>query len=341
MALSKIEFDYTYYLDRTALFLGESGTGKSFIINDALFRVKPYINQGIVFSPTNDQNKIYDGIFPRPCIHKRPTEELLIAISQRQLARAKVYKKANKEEILQKLFLRIKDPKFVQVMKSLAKRKSDLISQIKSDDVKRGDKIESINKKCKSFVTAFYRAGIIKHLDKLKKIKGLSEDEQFTLEYINFNPRIILVFDDCTTDIKKLAKTQVMQEIFYQGRHMFITALFAIHSDKALLPEEKKNAFNIIFTAKEAASAYFRLASNDFNKQEQMRANAACAEAMSEEFQKLVWIREKKAFYKYKAPKHEPFRFGNDELWKYCAKIESDPDAIDETNEFMVDMLGN
>lgn len=339
MALSKIEFDFKYYLDKTALFLGESGTGKSFIIMDALHHVKPYIGQGIVFSPTNDQNKTYDGVFPRASVYKEPTEEILKTIFKRQEARAAVYRKANKLESLQKLFMRIKNEKYSQVIKSLSKRKTTLLSEVKPDDPKRNEKIKSINDKIESFMLAFFRKAISTHIDKLSKIKNLTPDERFTIDNINFNPRFIIIFDDCTPAIKKIAKTPVMQDLFFLGRHLFITALLAIHTDKALPPEAKKNAFNIVFTAKEAASAYFRLASNDYTKQEQIRANAACAEAMAEEHQKLVWIREKKTFYKYKAPKHDKFKFGTEDFWDYCSKVESDPDAFDEKNEFLADVI--
>jgi hypothetical protein len=339
MALSKIEFDFSYYIDRTAIYLGESSSGKSFIIMDALYQLKPYINQGIVFSPTNEQNKLYDGVFPRPAIFRVPTEELLETIFKRQEARAAVYRKANDPESLKKLFLRIKDPKYSTVIKSLARSKARLLSEVKSDDPNKDDKIKAINDKCISFMTLFYRKGISNHLTKLSKIRDLDEDERFVIEHINFNPRIVLIFDDCTPEVKKLAKTNVMQKLFYQGRHLFITALIAIHTDKALPPEAKKNAFNIIFTAPAAAAAFFRLSSNDFTKQEQIRANAACAEAMSEQYQKLVWIRERKQFYKYKAPKHDKFRFGDDDFWEYCEKVENDPTALDETNEFLENVM--
>lgn len=339
MALSKIEFEAVHLLDVVSLMLGESKTGKSWIINDALFKLKPFIGQGIVFSPTNDQNKLYDGVFPRPSIFRAPTEELLETIFKRQDARAAVYRKANNPDSLKKLFLRIKDPKYAAVIKSLSKNKIRLLGEVKQDDPQRTDKIKAINDKCISFMIAFYRAGISKHLIKLSKMKNLDEDEQFTIKHINFNPRIVLVFDDCTPEVKKLAKTDIMQKLFYQGRHSFITALIAIHTDKALPPEAKKNAFNLIFTAREALYAYLRLKSNDVTKQEEIRAQAACAEAMSEPHQKLIWIREDKKFYKYKAPKHDKFRFGDDEFWEYCDKIENDPNALDETNEFLENVM--
>lgn len=43
---------------------GESGTGKSTIILDILYKIKDKIPTCVVISPTEDQNKTYEDIIP-------------------------------------------------------------------------------------------------------------------------------------------------------------------------------------------------------------------------------------------------------------------------------------
>jgi hypothetical protein len=170
---------------------------------------------------------------------------------------------------------------------------------------------------------------------------NLNADEQFTLKFINFNPRLVLIFDDCTDLLKKAKSNSVIQKLFYQGRWSYITVIFACHTDKALDPELKKNAFVSIFTEASCAHAYFERKSNDLDRDAKDRARLAVKAAFTPmaKYQKLVYLRSEKKFYRYTATLRKPFRFGSPYIWKYCEQVEAAAGSLSAGNKFINDFM--
>ena len=344
-ALQSIVFGPEHYLDRTALLLGESGTGKSVIINDIIMKLLGLIDEAHVFSPSNKENKSYVGVIPDVFVHKEPTEETMNKIWERQIARVSVYNdKIMQQDILKNLFVKIStiDRKYAPVIGKVLAKKKQLISNLKKTSDYE-EKLRQINTKCGEFLSRVYVQAIKTHRDWLLKQK-LTPDEQFSAYHINFNPKTLLIFDDCTDSTERIRNTSVMKELFFQGRHKQITAIFAIHTDKCLPPESKKNTFNIVFTDTPAASSYFDRKSSGLGKEGILRAMAALNEAFAnpKNNQKLVWNRPDKKFYKYIAP-FPPIikRFGSSEYWSYAESIQKEPGELDTNNKYIAQMLGN
>lgn len=341
MTLQEFDFDYKRFLDRTTILYGESGTGKSFVMVDVLHQLKTYVEQIIVISPTDRQNHTYDkGIVPLPCIHYSITPKLLDDIWERQNALAAVYTKANNVDILKKLFDRVSNSSYERgIIDSINRKRRDYEREINDETTDEGSakgKIADMETECKKLIILIYKHCINKYKIPLSKL-SLTKDEIFTLKYLNLNPRLVIIFDDCTDLLKKFRAHPVMQKLFYQGRWAFITALIACHTDKALDAELRKNAFVNIFTGEKSAISYFTRKSNDLDKEEMLRANTARKTAFTPmaKHQKLVYVRAEDKFYKFTATAREGLRFGSSVIWEYCRQIQAEAGSINTDNKFI------
>src|SRR5208282_5959325 len=156
----------------------------------------------------------------------------------------------------------------------------------------RGDtdvKIRENEDSARELVSRIQKLFIGRNIGHFRNMK-LSDDERHTLLYLNLNPRLLWVFDDCTNELTRFKKHQVVQELFYQGRHSYITVVMAAHTDKALDPELKSNGFVKIFAQECAARAYYSRDSTALDKTRKAAAFAACDDAFTPacKYQKLV-----------------------------------------------------
>jgi hypothetical protein len=338
--LDVLELNYRDFLDGCTLLFGETKTGKSFIMVDILYHLQPHIDQIIVISPMDRQNHTYDrGLVPLPCIHYTITATLLENIWERQLMLASVYTRSNQPGLLRKLFNRIKgNHEERRAIDIINKKLRETLGEMGDREGVNKEKIADMEKECQQLIVAIFKSSINRNREYLRT-QDLSTAEEFSLAYMNVNPRLVIVFDDCTEQLKKMCKHPVVKNLFYQGRWNYITALIACHTDKALDPELKKSAFVSIFTDSSCAHAYFVRGSNDLEKSAIARAKEACSVAFTSalKHQKLVWIREEKTFYRYTASSHPTFKFSCKYIWDFCAKIQSHAGAISSTNRFICD----
>jgi len=340
---AELDITYKHFLDRSTLLFGESKTGKSFIMVDILYQLQPYVDQIIVFSPTDRQNNTYDnGMVPLPCIHYTITPEILSDVWQRQEALANTYTEANNPVILKSLFDKIQSNHHqVGIINTVNGKLRTYKDELKSATRDRSGlkvKIVEMENECKKLISMIWKQSINENRGRLRKL-NLTAAEHKALKYLNLNPRLVMIFDDCTEIIKKIQRNPVVQKLFYQGRHVFITTIIACHTDKALDPELKKNAFVTIFTEETCARSYIDRPSNDMNKDAKRRAHTACKGTFTPlaEFQKLAWVRDEKTYYRLTATKHDDFRFGCKQIWDYCDRIKSDGMSLSATNKFIGD----
>jgi len=341
--VTEINLSHKHCLDRCSVLYGESGTGKSFVIIELLYLLKPYVDQIIVISPTDRQNNTYStGVVPMPCIHYTFSAKLLDDIWERQSALSSVYTRANRQHVIQSLFDKIPNTEYVKnIISHIRKKCATCEDEIRENKAADADaKIAEIKQECKNLIETTHKRYIADNKDILSRMK-LSQDEQFSLKYIDLNPRMVIIFDDCTDLLKKYKSHSTMQKLFYQGRWAYITALLACHTDKALDPELKKNAYMSIFTAEKSAKSYFERPSNNFDKEEKQIALRSCKAAFSPtaKHQKLVWMRDGDRFHRFTASKHENFRFGSSAVWEYCDKIQADTNDFSSDNKFIQDFM--
>jgi hypothetical protein len=341
-----LEITHEKIIDKSSIVYGESGTGKSWIIVDMLHALRPYIDQIIVFAPTDRQNHTYDkGIVPLPCIHYTITPKLLTDIWSRQEALVAVYTQSNNMNVLKSLFHKIDDSRRKPADAVIAEINMQLktfereLHQKGYEEAQLKSKLNEMKDECDKLLIEIYKTYITRESANLGRL-NLSKQEQFTLKYHAMNPRLVIVFDDCTDLIKKYRGHDVMQKIFYQGRHSKITAIIAIHTDKVLDSELKKNAAISIFTELPCATAYFTRPSTSLDRESQARALAACKIAFGDPtrpFQKLAYVRHEKKYYKFVAQKREGFSFCSAIIKSFCKIIAVENGKVSADNQFIAE----
>ncbi len=153
--------------------------------------------------------------------------------------------------------------------------------------------------------------------------KNLSKDEANSLRWMFTNPKIVLVFDDCTPELSAMKSDQVIKKIFMQGRWAGVTALIAAHTDKMLDPEIKKGVFINIFSHPASVREYFERSSNNIDKETKKRAVDANREIFATKYQKFIYFRDGR-IAKGTASWTPAFRFGNQSIWDFCNQVQSE-----------------
>lgn len=333
-------------LDRTTLLYGESNTGKSTIICDILKKIQPFADMIIVFCPTDNTNRTYSGeeggigIVPKPLINNFPTEEKLNNIIQRQEVFVALHKRAQSPIILESLFNRLNLVKIKEQINAAKLKRAEALNKLSSikDPSDKQEKESKIEELYKAFFTSTYKRYITKFQSQLSQM-NLTDDERHTLKYMNFNPRTVVIFDDCAANFQSLkTKTgkSLLNKIFYQGRHISLTVLVSLQDDKDMSSELRKNAFISIYTSQAVAMSYFNKTSNAISPEIKKQVNIWCKDIfrVKEDNVKLMYSREHNKFYKFKATKHPPFKFLRGPILELMEKIEKKGTVVDQNNKF-------
>lgn len=338
----ELELDYSLFLDQSTILYGASASGKSKFIIDILYHLRKKVGQIIVVSPSEQSNRTYtkSGIVASPLVHYTLTEQLLITIWKRQEMFSAVYTRANQPDILRALFDKLDLPQKVKDLidgiNDIRKKKKEEIQEQFIDKALQKKQIEEIDQKYQELLVVIYKANIAKNKNYLTSL-NLSKEEKFSLKYLNFNPRMVLVFDDCSAQFKKIKTPQgkaTLGDIFYRGRHAYLSIIIAVHDDKLLDSEWRKNSFVNVFTTPRAAHTYFGHDSNGFSKDTLKQVNQWIPHVFGSGYQKLVYIRGHDKFYRCTAKLHEDFQFGSYFIRDYCKKIESNGLTVDRSNQF-------
>lgn len=332
----------TFLLQSTILY-GGSKTGKSTIIYHIFKILQRYIPIFVVISPTAASNGDYDGRVPALLIFKNPTKDVFRDVYFRQEAAAAFYRRANNIPVLAGLYAKIKDHRTDGVIKTIMTKRSIAVrkarAQYGGDSSKLDEEVRAIKSTYDETLRNVYRVVIRKHKAYLEK-QNLNDKEIYCLKYLDFNPNLGLIVDDCAAQIKQWGKDETVSKIFYQGRHNYITSIYTFQHDKLLDSNFRQNAFVSIFTEDKAARAYFGRQANNFDKDEIKKAAEYIKKVYKKKFYKLVYVRESKQPYQYiKADLFPKFRVCFPYVWKYCELVESDEDHIDEDNPFMKNFL--
>jgi len=337
--LEDLRLDYRLFLDRSIALYGASGTGKSAIIIDILKHLNGRADQILVFSPTDPSNKTYSsGVVPPPLIHYEFDIELLERIWARQEMMAAVYARANNPDVLESLYRKLGLDTVTKMIQKVQDSKREHIEEIMDTYFEKSAqkaKITKIEKQFKELLIMIYKKCIGDNAHRLSGVQ-LSPEEQFTLKYLNFNPRLVLILDDCASDIKKYEKKAVVRKLFYQARHVFITLMIACQDDTDIASSLRKNAFVSVFTSDTCANAFFGRKANDFSREMTKKVEALSMQLRWKPpyFEKLVYLRQENKLYKFVAEIHDGFCFGSSSVRNFCRTIERSGTNMDKNNPF-------
>lgn len=313
---------------------GESGTGKSYVIMHLLSVLQRYIPQIMVFAPTNEQNHTYDknGEVPSVFIHSKVDSDVLKRMWERQEAMRIAFDRVNKPTVIRKLALMTGDAMYMGYYEKVRA----VVEACIGGGSSAAAAPDGGNLSREVIMATFMRiskAIIGKYRDVLLQ-SNISDEERLTIKRLAFNPRMLLIFDDCTDQLKR-ERSDIMEKLFYQGRHNLITTIIACHGDKTFPPELKKQTFLTIFTAPEAAAAYFERDSTCLNKAEKVHARKAVDNSFvpAKPHQKLVIDRPTRTYFKYTAGAANVM-FGSPEIRDYGKKIKRSEDEALRNNSF-------
>jgi energy-coupling factor transporter ATP-binding protein EcfA2 len=330
------------FLDRTTILYGVSGSGKSKIIIDLMYLLNPFIKQIIVICPTDLSNKTYSsGVVPVPLIHYSLNDNIIIKLWKRQEMFSSVYSRANNPNILERLFKKLQLGSVNKKLEVAESRKAQYIKEIHDQYVDKSiqdNKKKEIEDKFAELYVKAWKNEIHKHAAELANM-DLDIEERFALKYRNFNPRMLVIFDDCTADFKRLKTKEakeILEKFYFQGRWANLTMITAIHDDKKMDSSLRKNAYVSIFTTKEAATVFFGRGTMGYTKKMMQNVERVCDLVFVKEhkYQKLAYIRQEDKLYRCTATERAGFTFGGHSIKMYCDMIVADGTSIDTTNEF-------
>ena len=347
------------FVDRTVAIYGPSKTGKTVITKHIMKVVNGHIEQIIIIAPSEPSNRSYEGFVDPPFIHYRlyladpanPKKDdgargalrFLEAVWKRQEMMAAIYTRANNAEVLAQLYGRL--PKAVRVeglhyIETINAKRGRVVERVRKqyggEAGRCEEKVKEVNEKFKKMLVLLYKKYIAPLYEELWGRDDLSEDERYSLYYLNFNPRLLLIFDDCAAQLKPFFNKDIFRLLFYQNRHSFITVVLCCQDDTDLPTNLRKNAFLSFFTEPIVCMSNFERASNKFSKP----ARAYIGEIAPEVFRgnrKLAYIREderRQHFYHFECPYPKPFRFGSDALRELTESVQSTGVSMDSTNPF-------
>jgi hypothetical protein len=354
--LGWLEKDYNYYLRKCTLIFGSSGTGKSTIIDEIMFLLKPHIPLCFVIAPTNMSNQAYTGKVPKKFIKDgrdlNKLVEWLEKFVTRQKHTAQLYMTANNLKNLQSLFDKVSDAPAKELEKSIIRKAEDSLIFIDDSGAmnfaqKKAQK-STVKTERDRMLRKVYKTSIRYHKIALEGLKTLSKVERVALTFLDINPHVLLVLDDCASKFKKLYKmTTAIKEIFYEGRQYFISTLISSQDDKEIDSELRKNSMVNIFTTAQIATSAFERASNGYPKHVKERSKVAIETVFKQDpskpkhYQKLAYIQNlQDPFRWFMADMYDDFRICSDSCWDLEDKIGEKAGYEDEENNPFFDKYG-
>jgi hypothetical protein len=338
--------NYKFYLNKTTIIYGRTNSGKSTIIEEIMHMCKEYIPTVFVIAPTNSSNNAYTNKIPPQFILKDLDVDWLDKLLLRQKNSAGAYINANKLDMLKNLFDKISDSISQDLEVSIIKKADTSIIQVENSNMefsnKKGQKSQILEDR-DIMLKKLYKTVIRYNKVNLEQNSSLEKSERSALSFLDFNPNIMLILDDCASKFKKLyKKSSAIKEIFYEGRHYFFTTLISSQDDKEIDSELRKNTTISIFTTAQSATSNFERTSNGYPKHEKLRAKH-CIDAVFKQdendlkhYRKLVYIQNESMPFAYTiSDLYDDFRMGSLPLWEYSERIGRKYDNLTKNNKLI------
>lgn len=334
--IPKLEKNYNDYVEQCIIIYGESGTGKTVIIKEILHLTNGHIPNVIVVSPTEEQNQSYKGIIHPACILEDISVEKLSLLYDRQKEAKKIYNIANDMEILKSLFLLVADNKERELYQKLKCKINNKIYKIKkkiNDPEKKSEMVNEI-KKYKEKATKYLFKKVIKiNKEVILKNQNISKEKKIAATYLNFNHRILLIFDDYSSSAKKWGKDETVAKILFQGRHVGITFIVAIHNQTLLNTDIRTNAHLSFFTSPASSNRYFIASgkTNGFSTSDRKNIEQIIKKIWdgknNKNYKKLVYTKKSNYMFQYTiADMYKNFKFGSKYVNRYLDYISKKKD---------------
>jgi hypothetical protein len=333
------KMDRVHFLNRSIVLYGQSETGKSTAGKHILYNIQKHIAWGMVVAPTAF-NEGYDDCFHKMMIKRDVTIAQLMKIMKRQEAAVNTYNQANNIKVLASMFNMIANGRDRMAEASIINKATEIIKLIYNDAALtqsiKVDRKNKLEKKRNEHLRRLYKAKINANAHYFEGIKAkLSQEQQFAFHYRFFCPNILLIFDDFAARFaafKKDKNFESVKEMFYNGRHYFITHIYMMQEEKELAVEIRKNIFMSIFCNAIAAYTFFSKASTGLSSQKKniesvIRAVFQESDDGTENNNKLIYGRKINPSFQYLVPdiyEKGSIIIGGAAQWKYFDMIYDD-----------------
>ncbi len=337
-----IDKDAANFFLKNMVLYGANNSGKTTVMMDIIYRLRQLIPNVMAFAGSPGAMESLRGVVPNRMLSDRLTLGALQAIWDRQLQAGNTYRIANDTIVLQSLFRRVASEAQKHMERTIDEPEAQSLKKIEESEMKAESKRDQAQKIAK--MAAGYRATLYKGLIRKRKVvltkMGVTAAEEQALRFLDFNPNLLLIIDDCAAMItKKMQKTETFKNFFFNYRHAGITVLFTFQDDTSLEADLRKQQSLTFLNTQQCASAYFERQSNFFQREMKMEAERmvrAIFDKSNTNFPKhtkLLYIRDDEyPLRHYLADVHPKFKFGSAQLWAFCDRIEQQRNACRSIN---------
>jgi hypothetical protein len=337
------------FINKTIVIYGKRKSGKSVIVDEIMHICKSNIVFIYVIAKSVTANNPYLGKVPTNCIKSDVTKEWLEDFLKIQQNRASIYNTANDIKNLTSVFNRIKTNNLILLEERIKSEAALYINRIKTNTELNYGKIKEdiakIQKIKSKQLIELYKINIRLYKSKLLTMidnKELAKEEICVVKYLDFKPHVMLIFDDCASKFKEWCKSStIIKEMFYEGRHYYITLVITTQSDKEVVSELRQNTSISIFTTNQAAICSFSRQSDAYPKYIKKRAEICVNRIFTNEtsnginYKKLIYDNDADdPFFYTIADIYDDFQIGCKALWDLDKKLEEQKNQIDCTTEF-------
>lgn len=346
--------DPSNYFNLTTFIFGGTSTGKTCIIEEIMVLCKELIQFFIVVAPITSI-KAYKGKIPDRCIFEDLTKERIIKIWKRQEYLTQLCNIANDPNMLKTVFEKIADKeaflKIKAIENSTRKKLADLDNNMNIPFGQKKAQKNAIMEKCDKVILRTYKDTIRENKEYLNNML-LDPKEMVVVQYMDVNPTLCLIIDDCTEKLKMWnnyfkKEENILEAILFRGRHNNITLIIVSHDDKFVNTELRKNARVQFYTQKATLMGSLARSQTGFTPQEKKMITDMADVIFDDEentngikkHQKFCYIREDIKPFKYTiADIYNDLNFAKPALEDLISKMPKKKDNINE-NPFIQDIF--
>lgn len=285
----------------------------------------------LVFSESEDDNHAYScDLVPRCFVHTSITEEILDTIEKKQHERCDLFNRVNNIDTLMKLCRRVAKPEQLRLFDEL----QETYTRLATDKASQPGKMEKMLKEGQRTIA---RSIIRKEYAKIQ-YGTLDKDECLTVRWFDFNPRLTIVFDDCTAELPRISKWPSFVNIVTRGRHIFCTLIMALHGE-VVTPLIRSNMRISIFTDPNTARVSGTRATNGADRttrdEIERYASRICVDAPP--YTKLCIIDSQ--MFLFSASIHPSFSAVSDQIRVFSESIAKKEDTKSSTLDLQIAKL--
>lgn len=317
--------------NKMTVFYGESGSGKTTIIEDAMHRSKHLYPTVFAISPSDISNQVFTPRLPPGCVKHSVSIKWISEIYRRQEEHAKIFAIANNMNIMRSVFELVANDaerrQLNQIIQSSIQ--SVEINKHNPDPGRRRSEKIAIDELRDKTIHSLFKCVIRKNARSLLNRK-INDKQKIAVKFVDFNPEVLLILDDCAAEMASWGKSEVFKKLFYQGRNFHFTVWISIHGVSELNNNLRRNAHISIFTTEGSATAFTELKTSGLGKSLKKSFINAISRIFCDmgpnivNHQKMIYIRGQPNPIRFHVAEivDTEFKLGSPKVWELAMKLE-------------------